>query len=225
MKQNMEPWSKRVWYAEALIIFIIFWIVRILMVMVILIILSLIITAIISVTLKVSEPKTVKSISSQKPTFSFMEKLNGNVNESGYDEEQYNTLRNTLNKSKQNPVIHKIRLRRFFTSSRGILVCIIVIVGLPFLFSFIFIHAIADTLTIDFLLAVNNTYLDVMIYTNLIYYGIIGLSFLCGGLGGLLGEDSGMVLPVSMCFIVIFMIIGVMMGYQLCKGFAVAWFG
>ena len=102
---------------------------------------------------------------------------------------------------------------------------IVIVVSLPFLFPFIFIHAIANTLVIDYLQAVINYYLVVTIYTNLIYYGIIGLSFLAGGLGGLIGEDSDMILPVSICFIVIFVIIFVIVGYPICSGFAHVWFG
>lgn len=98
-------------------------------------------------------------------------------------------------------------------------------VGLPFLFPFIFIHAIANTLAIAYLQAVINYYLVVTIYTNLIFYGIIGFSFLVGGLGGLMGEDSDMILPVSICFIVLFVIIFVIVGYPICNGFAHVWFG
>lgn len=93
------------------------------------------------------------------------------------------------------------------------LITIIIVIILPFLFPFIFIHAIAKSLAIDYLQALINTYAFVTLYTNLIYYGIIGLSFLAGGLGGLIGEDSDLILPVGICFNILFIIIGIIIGY------------
>lgn len=104
MDTNKEPWSKRIWYAEALFIFILFWIVRIVMVMVILIIISLVITAAISISLKASESKTVKPITTQKSSYSFTDRLNGNSKDIKYEEELYNRLTIKLSESESKPI-------------------------------------------------------------------------------------------------------------------------
>jgi len=110
MDTNKEPWSKRIWYAEALFIFILFWIVRIVMVMVILIIISLVITAAISISLKASESKAVKSIIAQKSPDSFTDRLSVNSQDIKYEEEQYHTLRKTLSESEPKPIQPNIQV-------------------------------------------------------------------------------------------------------------------
>lgn len=95
---------------------------------------------------------------------------------------------------------------------KGYLATIVIILSLPFLFSLLFIYTIANSLAIDYSHALINTYAVVALYTNLIYYGIMGLSFLIGAFGGLAGEDSGVILPVAICFFVIFIIVGVILG-------------
>ena len=95
---------------------------------------------------------------------------------------------------------------------KGYLAIILIILSLPFLFPFLFIDAIANSLAIDYSHALKNTYAEVALYTNLIYYGIIGLCFLIGGFAGLVQEDSGLILPIGICFSIIFIIIGVIFG-------------
>lgn len=95
---------------------------------------------------------------------------------------------------------------------KGYLAIIIIILSLPFLFPFLFIHTIANSLAIGYSHALKNTYAEVALYTNLIYYGIIGLCFLIGGFAGLVQEDSGLILPIGICFSIIFIIIGVIFG-------------
>ena len=103
---------------------------------------------------------------------------------------------------------------------KGYLAVIIIILSLPFLFSFLFIDAIANSLEINYSYALKNTYTDVALYTNLIYYGIIGLCFLIGGFAGLVQEDSGLILPIGICFSIIFIIIGVIFGNILWENVA-----
>jgi hypothetical protein len=92
------------------------------------------------------------------------------------------------------------------------LIIIIILVSLPFLFPFYFNYTIANSLAIDYSHALINTYAVVALYTNLIYYGIIGLCFLIGGFAGLIQEDSDLILPVGICFSIILIIIGVIFG-------------
>ena len=103
---------------------------------------------------------------------------------------------------------------------KGYLTIIVIVLSLPFLFSFYFIYAIANSLAIDYSHALINTYAVVALYTNLIYYGIIGLCFLIGGLAGLVQEDSDLILPVGICFSIIFIIIGVIFGNILWENLA-----
>lgn len=105
-------------------------------------------------------------------------------------------------------------------ATKAIIIVIIIMISLPFLFALIFVDAIAKSLSISYSKALSLAYLPVLGWTVLIYLGIFGASFLIGGFGALFGEDSGLFLPVSICFIIIFIIIGVSVGYQLFKGFA-----
>ncbi|MFW9881301.1 MAG: hypothetical protein ACFFG0_50195 [Candidatus Thorarchaeota archaeon] len=100
------------------------------------------------------------------------------------------------------------------------LITIIITMILPFLFSFYFVDAIASSLAIDYSYALINTYAIVTLYTNLAYYGIIGLCFLIGGFTGLVQEDSGVILPIGICFSIIFLFIGVILGYILWEHLA-----
>ena len=97
---------------------------------------------------------------------------------------------------------------------------IVIGVSLPFLFSFYFINAIAYRLSIDYSYAFINTYALVAFISNLIYYGIIGLCFLIGGIVGLVEEDSGVILPVGICFSVLFIIMFAIFGFILWGNFA-----
>jgi len=102
----------------------------------------------------------------------------------------------------------------------GYLTIIVIVLILPFLFPFYFIDAIASSLTIDYSHALINTYAVVALYTNLVYYGIIGLCFLIGGFAGLIEDDSDAILPIGICFSILFIIIGVIFGYILWENLA-----
>jgi len=91
--------------------------------------------------------------------------------------------------------------RGLYGNKRIYLIVILIIIILPFLFSFLFIQGI-------------NTYGIVALYTNLIYYGIIGLSFLIGGFAGLIEEDSGIILPIGIFFSILFIIIALILFYS-----------
>ncbi len=100
------------------------------------------------------------------------------------------------------------------------IVVIIIILILPFIFALIFVYAIAKSLSMSYSRALKLTYLPVFGWTVVIYLGIFGISFLIGGFAGLIEEDSDMILPVSICFVILLIIIGSIVGYQLFKGFA-----
>lgn len=116
--------------------------------------------------------------------------------------------------------LSKYKSKKLFGNQIKYLMIIIIVLSLPFLFPFIFIDAIANSLAINYSHALRNTYAVVALYTNLIYYGIFGLFFLIGGLAGLIGEDSGLILPVSICLSILFIIIGVFFGYILLENLA-----
>lgn len=113
---------------------------------------------------------------------------------------------------------YKIKMNLGIKNLRKIFIA--VGLSLPFLFSFYFMNAIANSLAIDYSYAFIKTYAVVALYTNLIYYGIIGLCFLIGGIAGLIEEDSGVILPVGICFSILFIIIFVIFGYILWGNFA-----
>lgn len=116
--------------------------------------------------------------------------------------------------------LSKYKIKINMGIKKGYLTTIIIILSLPFLFSFLFIHTIANSLAIDYSHALINTYAVVALYTNLIYYGIIGLCFLIGGFAGLVQEDSDLILPIGICFSIIFIIIGVIFGNILWENLA-----
>lgn len=105
-------------------------------------------------------------------------------------------------------------------ATKAIIIVIIIMISLPFIFALIFVDAIAKSQSISYSKALSLAYLPVLGWTVLIYLGIIGASFVIGGFGALFGEDSGLFLPVSICFIIIFIIIGVIMGSMVFENFA-----
>ncbi len=71
MNKNIEPWSKRVWYAECLILFLLFWTTNFnVIAMITLMVLSVIVTGIISIYLKNSESKGIKPPQNSTHSFS-----------------------------------------------------------------------------------------------------------------------------------------------------------
>lgn len=97
MKKNEEPWSKKVWYVEGLILLlmIFFGVYSNIAVMISLIIVSVIVIGIIYIYFKRTESPDIKpelipsSLISQQPE--------NNRSETSYNEDQYQTLRNILN--------------------------------------------------------------------------------------------------------------------------------
>ena len=97
MKKNEEPWSKKVWYVEGLILLlmIFFGVYSNIAVMISLIIVSVIVIGIIYIYFKRTESPDIKpelipsSLISQQPE--------NNRSETSYNEGQYQTLRNILN--------------------------------------------------------------------------------------------------------------------------------
>ncbi len=94
---NEEPWSKKVWYIEGLIIFsmIIFGVYSNIAVMLTLVILSVIVIGIISIYYKRIESADIKP--ELIPTNLYSQQLENNSSGTSYDENQYTSLRNILN--------------------------------------------------------------------------------------------------------------------------------
>jgi len=66
---------------------------------------------------------------------------------------------------------------------------VIIMMVLPFIYPFIFISAIATSLSLSYGQALILSFLPVLIYTLLIYFGIMGLFLLAYGLASALDED------------------------------------
>ncbi len=98
MKKNNETWSKRIWYVETLILFILVWTATLIGVITfVLMALSVIVVGITSICLKKSENKKldVKPVLNSSNSFSLQ--LIDNTKQASHDEEKYHTLMNTLN--------------------------------------------------------------------------------------------------------------------------------
>ena len=119
MNKNNDPWSKRIWYVECLILFLLIWAINLYPIaMLTLMVLSIIATAIISIYLKYSESKNIKSaqISSQP----FSQQLIDNSKEVEYNEEQYHTLTNTLNVPTSRTLVNEQQITPTYTSAERI---------------------------------------------------------------------------------------------------------
>lgn len=66
---------------------------------------------------------------------------------------------------------------------------VIILIALPFIYTFIFINAIATSLSLTYIQTLVYTFLPVLVYTLLIYFGIMGGFFLVYGLASALDED------------------------------------
>ena len=98
MKKNNEPWSKRIWYVEALILFILVWTATLIGVITfVLMALSVIVVGITSICLKKSENKKLDVKPVLYSSNSFSQQLIDNTKQASHDEEKYHTLTNTLN--------------------------------------------------------------------------------------------------------------------------------
>lgn len=97
MKKNSDPWSKRIWYAEILVLFFLFLISNSnIIVMVTLIIVSVIAVGIASIILKVSENKKLDVKPVLNPGNLFSQQLINNQNPISYNEKKYHALTDTL---------------------------------------------------------------------------------------------------------------------------------
>ncbi|MFX0043745.1 MAG: leucine-rich repeat domain-containing protein [Candidatus Hodarchaeota archaeon] len=96
MKKNIEPWSKRIWYLEILILFVLSWtIVLFGAITLLFMLISAIVIGIIWIYLRNSESKLIKPLQNTSPQLT--QQLANNTNDAKYDEAQYHSLRSILN--------------------------------------------------------------------------------------------------------------------------------
>jgi len=96
MNKNLEPWSKRIWYGEILILIFLFWITNSnIIVMITLMAVSVIAIGITSIYLKKIETPDIKPALNSSNSFS--QQLINNTDEVLHDEDKYHTLTDTLN--------------------------------------------------------------------------------------------------------------------------------
>ena len=85
---------------------------------------------------------------------------------------------------------------------------VIIMIALPFIYPFIFINAIATSLSLNYGQALLHTFLPVLINTLLIYFCTTGVFFLIGGLVSALDEELGGVIITYIIFDILFPIFG-----------------
>ena len=97
MVKNEEPWSKKVWYIEGLILLLMIFtgVYSNITVLVVLVILSVVVIGIISIYFKLTESPDIKP--ELIPSNSISQQLENNRPGTSYNEDQYSSLRNILN--------------------------------------------------------------------------------------------------------------------------------
>ena len=85
---------------------------------------------------------------------------------------------------------------------------VIIMIALPFIYPFIFINAIATSLSLNYGQVLPHTFLPVLINTLLIYFCTTGGFFLIGGLVSALDEELGGVIITYIIFDILFPIFG-----------------
>lgn len=128
-------------------------------------------------------------------------------------------LQESLGVEVERPIV-KIRQRAPSGSSINVKIAgrtaVVIMLILPFIYPFIFISAIATSLSLSYYQALLHTYLPVLLYTLLIYFGIIGLSFFAYGVA----SDFDDVLIGGFCTSIVFEIIFAICGFFIYSIFA-----
>lgn len=117
MKKNEEPWSKRIWYVEALILFILVWTATLIGVITfVLMALSVIVVGITSICLKKSENKKLDVKPVLNSSNSFSQQLIDNTKQVPYND-KYHTLTDTLNMPSNSSNLQQGSLTPAYSSS------------------------------------------------------------------------------------------------------------
>jgi len=98
---------------------------------------------------------------------------------------------------------------------------VIIMLILPFIYSLIFINAIATSISLSYVQALTLVFLPVLGYTLLIYFGIMGLFLIVYGIASALDEDLTGVIITFIMLEIIFPILG----YIVYSIFAPTFFG